>query len=103
MAELRSDFATLLKSFFLLIALLTAPVPAFAQSAGAGTSHTSIVTSGGGVWSWGNNGWGQLGDNSTAQRVLPVNASPLATATAVADGDSHTLAITSDGNVWASR
>jgi len=74
---------------------------ASAQSAGGGTSHSTVVTSGGALWSWGANGNGQLGDGSTTQRVLPTNVSTPSSLTAVADGNAHTLALKSDGTVWA--
>ena len=37
----------------------------------AGNSHTCAVTFGGGVKCWGENIYGQLGDNSTTQRLIP--------------------------------
>ena len=42
----------------------------------AGYYHTCAVTTSGGAKCWGNNGNGQLGDNSTTQRLTPVGVSP---------------------------
>ena len=41
----------------------------------AGYDHTCAVSSGGGLWCWGWNGYGQLGINSTAEQLSPVAVS----------------------------
>ncbi|MGA2150632.1 MAG: hypothetical protein ABSG48_00515 [Geobacteraceae bacterium] len=68
----------------------------------AGGTHTLAFTSGGNVWSWGNNGFGQLGNNSTTASSTPVQISSLGTTTtAVSAGWAYSLALQSDGTVWA--
>jgi alpha-tubulin suppressor-like RCC1 family protein len=69
---------------------------------GAGWSHSLAVKSDGSVWGWGDNTYGQLGNNATtsAQKV-PVQATGLSGATAVAGGLQHSLVLKSDGTVWA--
>lgn len=53
------------------------------------------------VWSWGGNEFGQLGDGTQANRLLPVQVMGLAGVSAVATGYLHSLALKSDGTVWA--
>lgn len=59
------------------------------------------------VWAWGSNTYGQLGDNSTENRLLPVQVHGemdrgfLTGVTSVVCGPEHTLALLSDGTVWA--
>ena len=55
---------------------------------------------GGGVWAWGENTWGQLGDGSTVARAWPVLVNGLADVSAIAGGSSFTLAVKADGTVW---
>ena len=55
-----------------------------------------------GVVAWGENPYGQLGDNSTTQRARPVEVlnsslTPLTGVTAIAAGGNHSLALTSNG------
>lgn len=66
-----------------------------------GASHSLAVRSSGNgtVWSWGLNNNGQLGDNSTTLRRLPVQVPGLANITQVAAGASHSLALTSNGTL----
>jgi alpha-tubulin suppressor-like RCC1 family protein len=71
-----------------------------------GDSHTCAVKNstitggiGGPVVCWGNNGNGQLGDNSTVERLIPVNVIGLTDAVAVSAGANHTCAVKADSSV----
>ncbi len=65
----------------------------------AGGYHSLALGQSGDIWSWGNNGNGQLGDGTTNMRLAPVNVldsvngSPLQHVTKIAAGGSHSLAI----------
>ena len=70
------------------------------QSIAAGESHSCALTSGGAVKCWGDNGHGQLGDNSNTNRLAPVGVTGLCSGVrAIAAGASHTCALTSGGAV----
>lgn len=66
----------------------------------AGGGHTLALRPDGTVWGWGDNQFGQLGDGTITQRLVPI-ATALTGVTAVAAGGNHSLAITADGSVWA--
>lgn len=67
-----------------------------------GVAHMVARDSSGGVWSWGINGKGQLGDGTTANQSLPVQVYGLTGVVAISatNGASHTAALTNDGKVW---
>ncbi len=69
----------------------------------AGRSHSLALASDGTAWAWGNNNYGQLGNNTTTNSSVPVQAQVPAgrTITQLDAGDSHSLALASDGTVWA--
>jgi alpha-tubulin suppressor-like RCC1 family protein len=79
------------------------PVPNItnAIAVAGGGSHSIALKSDRSVWAWGSNGYGQLGDGTTANRSLPVQVLGLTGVVAVAAGAVHTLALKSDGTVWA--
>lgn len=67
----------------------------------SGGGHTLALASNGTVWAWGNNGYGQLGDNSTTDSAFPVQVEGLSGITAIRAGNQHSAALKNDGTVWA--
>ena len=67
----------------------------------AGRQHTCAVTSSGAIGCWGHNGYGQVGDGTTTNRLVPVGVSGLGSVVAaVSAGGYHTCAVTNAGAVW---
>lgn len=85
-----------------LSALRTTPVDVRGLGNGftavtSGGSHACGLSSAGGVYCWGNNLSGQLGDNSTTSRVSPVAVYGLSQGVlAVSAGSNHTCAMTAN-------
>jgi alpha-tubulin suppressor-like RCC1 family protein len=80
-----------------------APVAVSGLSSGvvaisAAFSHSCALLSTGAVKCWGRNVEGQLGDNSTTQRLTPVDVSGLSSAVAIGSGIYHNCAILSSGS-----
>ena len=85
------------------------------QTASFGTNWTSVscsktipttgftlgVKKDGTLWSWGNNYFGQLGDNTTVHKSSPVQTITYATDwSSVACGHGHSVGIKTDGTLW---
>ncbi len=67
----------------------------------AGDRHSLAVRGDGSVWSWGANDRGQLGDDSTVERLAPTHIPGIDKVVYVSAGGNHSLALRSDGTVWA--
>ena len=73
----------------------------------SGVYHSMALTSEGRVYAWGNNGYGQLGDNTAINRNAPVAVNTASgtsalfgkTVVAIAAGQFYSLALCSDGTL----
>lgn len=70
------------------------------KSGGGGGGHMISRKKTNTLWGWGNNTYGQVGDNSTINRSSPVQIGALTTWTKFAVGAYHSAAIRSDGTLW---
>ncbi len=76
------------------------------QDISCGYYHTCAVRTDGSLWCWGKNSYGQLGDDSTVDRHLPVQVRGaggvgfLSDVVAVSAASSHTCAVRIDGTAW---
>lgn len=77
---------------------VTAIVPGMEATSSGEGQHTCAIADGG-VYCWGNNSHGELGNGSTTTSRVPVTAGSLADVTAVASGYMHTCALTA-GKVY---
>ena len=67
----------------------------------AGLNHSMGITNSGGVWGWGFNLYGNLGDNSTTSRRTPVSvAGATKTFCKINSGEYHNASIDKYGRVW---
>lgn len=66
----------------------------------AGGEHTMARKSNGALFAWGRNLAGQLGDDTTVDKVSPIQVGTELKWTQVAAGEFHTVAIRSDGTLW---
>ena len=70
-------------------------------AAGVGARHTTAIKTDGTLWTWGDNAFGQLGDNTVATKSSPIQTVSGGTNwKQVAVGYAHTAAIKTDGTLW---
>ncbi|MCW5983297.1 MAG: choice-of-anchor D domain-containing protein [Bryobacteraceae bacterium] len=68
----------------------------------AGESHSLALKASGGVWAWGSNASGQLGNGSAGgSSSVPVAVANLSGVVAISAGGSHSLALKTDQTAWA--
>jgi alpha-tubulin suppressor-like RCC1 family protein len=66
----------------------------------SGYGHNIALKQDGTVWTWGNNSYGQLGDETNMDREEPVQVKNIESIKAIAAGYRHNLALKEDGTVW---
>ena len=77
------------------------PGGASAAAIAADEFHSLALTSGGAVYAWGHNAFGQLGNGTTTDSSTPVAVAVPGTVTRIAAGWAFNLALTSTGAVYA--
>jgi len=80
---------------------LASPLNSGVTAIAAGAFH-SVAVQNGGVYAWGLNNFGQLGNNSTANRSTPIHVDPtdLSSIVAVSAGKDTSFALAADGSLW---
>jgi alpha-tubulin suppressor-like RCC1 family protein len=63
----------------------------------SGAAHNCALDTTGGVWCWGRNTRGALGDGSTANRALPTRVRLPGRAADITAGTAHSCAMLADG------
>ena len=72
------------------------------KSTACGSSHTVAIKTDGTIWSWGQNGYGQLGLGTTAPNYSsPKQIGALSTWSQVSCGNNWTMALKTDGTLWS--
>jgi alpha-tubulin suppressor-like RCC1 family protein len=75
--------------------------PAELYTLSAGNLHTAAIKTDGTLWTWGNNTFGQLGNNAATDRSTAVTTFVGGTTwKQVSSGNSHTAAVKTDGTLW---
>lgn len=86
--------------FSAIISVLTLPLLAQNQQISCGNEFYSVICDGN-IWSWGNGGFGQFGNNSLENDMIPQQTSGLSNVVSIHAGDNHAVALLGDGTVWA--
>jgi alpha-tubulin suppressor-like RCC1 family protein len=63
--------------------------------------HSMALDGDGHLWTWGDNGFGQLGDGTNNDRLVPGEVTGLPAMTRIDAGGGHSLAVDDTGSVWA--
>lgn len=71
------------------------------ESMGDSNGTTFAIRENGGLWAWGNNSSGQLGDGTGASRKTPARIAPDQTWRSVSARAGSVFAVRSDGTLWA--
>ena len=74
---------------------------AASEPVAAGSGHSMALKPDGGLWAWGLNSYGQLGDGKTSGITVSIHIGEKKDWVAVSAGLAHTLALKSDGSLWA--
>lgn len=66
----------------------------------AGDSHSLALKTDSTILAWGRNQYGQLGDSTTVNNIVPVQVVGLTNVISIKGGQRHSIALKSDGTVW---
>ena len=94
------------RKLFLFLASLLFSLSSFSQTIAAGADHVISICTNNNLNTWGYNSRGQIGDNTTTDRYVPVqvhgpaNVGFLSNIIMVAAGQDHSVALRNDSTVW---
>lgn len=93
---------SLIISVFLCIMLFSSIAYAGTENPylAGGAAHSVFLDGNGGVWTWGDNYYGGIGDGSNQNRVSPYLAMSAMGVKAISAGSGHSVALTQNGDLW---
>ena len=91
--------ALFLLTFFFIIEKANAQCTYFTKIVGA--YHSLGIKNDGSLWAWGNNYYGQLGDGTTTDRLIPTQIGIATNWVNIETHGYHSLGIKNDGTIWA--
>jgi alpha-tubulin suppressor-like RCC1 family protein len=65
-----------------------------------GEQNIAAIKTDGTLWTWGNNNYGQIGDNTTILKSSPVQVGALTNWAQVSEGYQTAMAVKTDGTLW---
>ena len=92
-------FFVLTLAFVVALPGIVFGVESFGETVGLGGTFSVVIDEHGGLWAWGDNQFGQIGDGTNVVRSSPVQV--MENVVHVAVGANHTLAITAEGHLYA--
>ena len=87
-------------TLLILCTFLTKAIGYINSYISTGYFHSFALKDDGTLWGWGYNGYGQVGDSTTANKYTPVQIGADDDWLAIRGGDFHTLGIKEDGALW---
>ena len=73
----------------------------WAQISSGFGNHTLAIKLDGTLWAWGSNTYGQLGNGTNTDNIVPTQIGIDTNWSMISAGENHSLALKSDGTVWA--
>lgn len=71
------------------------------KTVSAGDNHTLAIDGNNGLWAWGANNFGQLGNGTTVESLVPIPIDTLNSYLSISAGIFHSHAIKADGTLWS--
>ena len=91
---------TIFGKSYLLLVLVVASIPAYAETLSAGEDHTCILKSNGKAYCWGSNSVGQLGNGTTKSSMTPVAVSGGIRFKSISTDWDHTCGVSVDDEAY---
>ena len=91
----------MVRPYLLLYSMMLVSATSFSQQIFCGENHSLLVCDNGDLYTFGDNGSGQLGTGDFIYQTLPFHVLDLPPISSAAGGGFHSLAVTENGDVYS--